>query len=72
MLRFALGSVRRIERAGGLSCTLPQAGGCFPLPSTGTGTNKTRAFSKRIWSAIGNAPANISQAGNYSAVLHYL
>lgn len=34
--------------------------------------DQTRAFSKRIWSAMGNAPANMSQAGNYSAVLHYL
>jgi branched-chain amino acid transport system substrate-binding protein len=33
---------------------------------------RTRAFSKRIWQAMGDAPANMSQAANYSAVLHYL
>jgi branched-chain amino acid transport system substrate-binding protein len=34
--------------------------------------DRTRAFSKRIWPAMGDGPANMSQAANYSAVLHYL
>ncbi len=35
-------------------------------------TDQTRAFTKRVWSAMGDAPPNMSQAANYSAVLHYL
>lgn len=34
--------------------------------------DRTRAFAKRVWSAMGNAPPNMCQAGNYSAVMHYL
>lgn len=33
--------------------------------------DRTRRFSKRVWNAIGGPP-NMSQAANYSAVLHYL
>jgi branched-chain amino acid transport system substrate-binding protein len=35
-------------------------------------TDQTRAFAKRVWSAMGDAPPNMSQAANYSAVLHSL
>lgn len=34
--------------------------------------DRSRAFAKRVWTAMGNAPPNQSQAANYSAVLHYL
>jgi branched-chain amino acid transport system substrate-binding protein len=34
--------------------------------------DRTRAFSKRVWSAMGNAPPNMCQAANYSSVTHYL
>ncbi len=33
---------------------------------------RTRAFTKRVWAAMGNAPPNMSQAANYSAMIHYL
>jgi branched-chain amino acid transport system substrate-binding protein len=34
--------------------------------------DRSRAFAKRVWSALGNAPPNMSHAANYAAVLHYL
>jgi branched-chain amino acid transport system substrate-binding protein len=34
--------------------------------------DRTRAFAKKVWAAAGNAPPNMSQAANYSALLHYM
>ncbi len=34
--------------------------------------DRSRAFARRVWPALGNAPPNMSQASNYAAVLHYL
>ncbi|HVZ10036.1 ABC transporter substrate-binding protein [Rhodopila sp.] len=34
--------------------------------------DRSRAFAKRVWTAMGNAPPNMSQASNYSATLHYM
>jgi branched-chain amino acid transport system substrate-binding protein len=34
--------------------------------------DRTRDFAKRVWQAAGNAPPNMSQAANYSALLHYM
>ena len=34
--------------------------------------DRTRAFSRRVWSEMGNAPPNMCQAANYSSVTHYL
>ncbi len=34
--------------------------------------DRTRGFAKRVWAAAGNAPPNMSQAANYSAMLHYM
>ena len=34
--------------------------------------DRSRAFAKRVWTAMGNQPPNQSHAANYSAVLHYM
>lgn len=34
--------------------------------------DRTRAFAKRVWKAMGDAPPNMSHASNYSAALHYM
>jgi len=34
--------------------------------------DRSRAFAKRVWTAMGDRPPNQSQASNYSAVQHYL
>jgi branched-chain amino acid transport system substrate-binding protein len=34
--------------------------------------DRTRAFAKRVWKAMGDAPPNMSHASNYSAAMHYM
>jgi branched-chain amino acid transport system substrate-binding protein len=34
--------------------------------------DRSRAFAKRVWTAMGNQPPNQSHAANYSAGLHYM
>jgi branched-chain amino acid transport system substrate-binding protein len=34
--------------------------------------DRSRAFAKRVWTAMGDQPPNMSHASNYAAVVHYM